>query len=368
MTSPETTARAITVEGLSLSIRDFHLSGIDFALSGGEILVILGPNGSGKSLTLETIAGFHRPAAGRVLIGGRDVTQLAPERRNVAFMVQNFGLFPHLTVRQNVAVGLRKRRASPERHAAALPHGDVAGLLDYFDITQLAQRAPHSLSAGEKQRVALARALAAEPDLFLFDEPFSALDAHTRDQLREELASFLRRLSIPAIFVTHDHTDAMVLADRIIVLRGGITVQAGSVQEVFYKPANVFVARFIGVENILAGRIAGSCEALSTVAIGERMLRAAGPQVASGAYVQVGVRAEAVSIHSVGSASAPGVNRFVARVTEVRILGPLATVQIDCGFPLKAYVLAQQARDLELIPGRTVEAEIAPASVRLMFD
>jgi len=134
------TPQSIAVEGLSLSIGDFQLNGIDFALSGGEILVILGPNGCGKSLTLETIAGFHRPAAGRVLIGGRDVTQLAPERRNVAFVVQNFGLFPHLTVQQNVAVGLRKRHANSVYHAAALPHGDVGGLLDYFGIAQLAQR------------------------------------------------------------------------------------------------------------------------------------------------------------------------------------------------------------------------------------
>ncbi len=125
MTPQQMPARTVAVEGLSLSIGDFQLSSIDFALSGGEILAILGPNGSGKSVTLETIAGFHRPAAGRVRIGGRDVTQLVPERRNVAFVVQNFGLFPHLTVQQNVAVGLRKRHASAERHADALPHGDI---------------------------------------------------------------------------------------------------------------------------------------------------------------------------------------------------------------------------------------------------
>ena len=127
------------------------------------------------------------------------------------------------------------------------------------------------MSAGEKQRIALARALAAEPDLFLLDEPFSALDAHTRDQLREELASFLERLSIPAIFVTHDHEDAMLLADRIIVLRGGTTVQSGSAQEIYYRPVNVFVARFVGVENILAGRIVKSSETHSTIEVGEQV-------------------------------------------------------------------------------------------------
>jgi ABC-type Fe3+/spermidine/putrescine transport system ATPase subunit len=360
------TQPAIAVEGLSLSIGAFRLHKLDFALSGGEILVILGPNGSGKSVTLETIAGFHRADAGRVLIGGRDVTQLPPERRNVAFLVQNFGLFPHLTVEQNVAIALRGRLAGAATHATALPYGDVGKLLAHFEVSHLAWRTPQTLSPGEKQRVALARALAAEPDLFLFDEPFSALDAHTRDQLREELLVFLRGLSLPAIFVTHDHTDAMTLADKIIVLRDGATMQSGSVDEIFYKPANGFVARFVGVENILAGRIAKSCEALITVAIGEQMLHAAAPGATLGPDVHVSIRAEAVSIYPVGNALGAGANRFTARVTALRILGPLATVQIDAGFPLTAYVLAQQARDLKLMPGCTVDAEIAAAAVHLM--
>jgi len=364
------TPPAIAVEGLSLSIGDFHLNKLDFALTGGEILVILGPNGAGKSVTLETIAGFHRPDAGRVLIGGRDVTHLAPERRNVAFLVQNFGLFPHLTVEQNVAIALRGERNGGARPAASLPHGDVGGLLGYFGIAQLAQRTPQSLSPGEKQRVALARALAAEPDLFLFDEPFSALDAATRDQLREELLAFLRRLSLPAIFVTHDHTDALTLADKIIVLRHGATMQAGTANEIFQKPVDVFVARFVGVENILAGRIADTGDGFATVVIGGHTLRAAAPANALAAEVQIGIRAEAVALYPHGSErkATPGVNRLMGRVTGVRVLGPLATVQVNCGFPLKAYVLAQQVHALELIPGGAVEVEIPAAAVHLMKD
>lgn len=362
------TPPAVAVEGLSLTIGDFHLDKLDFALSGGEILVILGPNGSGKSVTLETIAGFHRPDAGRVLIGGCDVTRLPPERRNVAFLVQNFGLFPHLTVEQNVAIALRggRDRASPP--TAALPHGDVGKLLAFFGLAQLARRTPQTLSPGEKQRVALARALAAEPALFLFDEPFSALDAATRDQLREELLAFLRRLSLPAIFVTHDHSDAMTLADKIIVLRGGAMMQAGTADEVFHKPVDVFVARFVGVENILAGRMAESADACVSVTIGAQRLRAAAPAAALGPEVQVGIRAETVALYPAGGerAATPAINRFSARVTGVRILGPLATVEVDCGFPLKAYVLAQQARAMELAPDRAIEVEIPAAAVHLM--
>ncbi len=360
------TPQAVAVEALSLSVGHFHLRKIDFVLSDGEILVILGPNGAGKSVILETIAGFHRPSAGRVVIDGRDVTQLAPERRNVAFLVQSFGLFPHLTVRQNVAIGVRQPRSGAARHATALPHGDVARLLEYFGITRLARSTPHSLSPGERQRVALARALAAEPDLFLFDEPFSALDASTRDQLREELLALLRGLSIPAIFVTHDHADAMALADKIIVLRGGTIVQSGSVDDIFYKPANAFVAGFVGVENVLAGRVVRSCAASTIIAIGAMVLQTAAADAQPGREVQVSIRAEAVSIRPVGDVSAPAVNRFTARVTGLRILGPLAAVQIDAGLPLKAYVLAQRARDMELSPGQAVEIDIRPGAIHLM--
>lgn len=362
------TLPAVAVEKLSLTIGDFHLDALDFTLAGGEILVILGPNGSGKSVTLETIAGFHRPDQGRVLIGGRDVTLLAPERRNVAFLVQNFGLFPHLTVAQNVVIALRGERTGAAAPSASLPHGDAGKLLDYFGIAQLAQRTPQSLSAGEKQRVALARALAAKPDLFLFDEPFSALDATTRDQLREELLAFLRKLSLPAIFVTHDHTDALTLADKIVVLRNGRMMQAGTAEDVFHRPADAFVARFVGVENILSGRITANADGFADVAIGGQSMRAAAPARALGPGVQAAIRAEAVALYPPGAqrAAAPTINRLPAQVADIRAVGPLATVTVDCGFPLKAYMLAHQARTLGLAPGRALEADIPAAAIHLM--
>ncbi len=267
----------VAVEALALTLGAFRLNKIDFAVSRGEILVILGPNGAGKSVTLETIAGFHRPDSGRVLIHERDVTALPPERRNVGFVVQNFGLFPHLSVAQNVAIARRANRTVSARGAAFPPHGDPAALLSYFGIAHLAERAPGDLSPGEKQRVALARALAGAPDLFLFDEPFSALDAETRDQLREELKSFLRALAIPAIFVTHDRSDAMTLADKIVVLRDGAMMQRGPAAEIFQKPANSFVARFVGVENVLHGCVTEISDGAVTLGVGERTLRAAAP-------------------------------------------------------------------------------------------
>jgi molybdate/tungstate transport system ATP-binding protein len=362
----------IVVEQLTLALGAFRLNKLDFALSGDEILVILGPNGSGKSVTLETIAGFHRPDAGRVLIHGRDVTALPPERRNIGFVVQNFGLFPHLSVAQNVAIGRRSGRASAPRDPAPVPHGDPAALLAHFGIAHLAQRAPQDLSPGEKQRAALARALAGAPDLFLFDEPFSALDAQTRDQLREELLSFLRALSIPAIFVTHDHTDAMTLADKIVVLRDGVTMQSGATAEIFRRPASSFVARFVGVENILDARTSEMSGGFAVFAVGARALRTAMPAACDKATgtVRLGIHAEDITLSppQADRPASPGVNRLDGRVIALRGLGPLVTVEIDCGFPLKAYLLVPQARAMNISVGSAVVAEFAADAVQVMMD
>lgn len=358
----------IAVEALTLTLGAFRLDAVDFALSAGDMLVVLGPNGAGKSVTLETIAGFHRPEHGRVRIGGRDVTALAPERRHIGFVVQNFGLFPHLTVEGNVAIA--RRRAAHCKDApkdAALPGaGDIAALLDYFGVAPLARRLPADLSPGEKQRVALARALVGAPEVFLFDEPFSALDTQTRSQLRGELKTFLRALAIPAIFVTHDHDDARSLADKVAVLRGGAIVQYGPAQEIFRTPTNAFVARFVGVDNVLDGRIVAIDAGTAAVQVGVTTLRATVPlhPVAPGEAVKLAIRAEEVAIAA--PAGAPGDNRLDGTITGLQEEGPLVAVALDCGFSVKAYVLAPQARGLGLRIGETVTATIAPEAVHLM--
>jgi molybdate/tungstate transport system ATP-binding protein len=361
----------IAVEALTLTLDAFRLQNLNLAVSRGEILVILGPNGAGKSVTLETIAGFHRPDSGRILIDGRDVTALAPERRSVGFVVQNFGLFPHLTVAQNVAIARRADRKGIENNNAMSMPRDDAGLLAYVGVAHLAHRWPEDLSPGEKQRVALARALASRLDLFLFDEPFAALDAQTRDQLRDELLSFLRALSIPAIFVTHDHADAMMLADRIAVLRGGAVVQYGPAAEIFARPASTFVARFLGVENVLEAQVIKTTGALTVLTIGDRKLHASGPAVdAAGHSVFVAIRAEQVTISPPRAQRSPShaVNRFDGRITSLRSLSPLVTVEIDCGFPLKGYLLARQARMMNIEAGGLIAVEIAADAVHVMAN
>lgn len=359
----------VAVEALTLTLGAFRLQRLDLAVAGSQILVVLGPNGSGKSVTLETIAGFHRPDSGRVLIGGRDVTALAPERRNVGFVVQNFGLFPHLTAAQNVSIARRQPRPDMEAAWTSRVPRDDAGLLAYVGAAHLAPRWPEDLSPGEKQRVALARALASAPDLFLFDEPFAALDAQTRDQLREELRSFLRALSIPAIFVTHDYSDAAILADRIAILREGTVVQAAPAADVLARPANTFVARFLGVENILQARVIETADDRTVLAIGDARLNVQGSAAAvAGDSVCAAIRAEQVTISVPSAPRSPSlaVNRFNGRVRSLRSLSPLVVVEIDCGFPLKGYLLAPQARAINIEAGGIIAVEIAADAIHVV--
>jgi molybdate/tungstate transport system ATP-binding protein len=344
----------IEISGLSLRLGDFRLRDIALALDTGEVLVILGPNGAGKSVTLEAIAGFHRLDQGRIAIGGRDVTLLPPEHRHIGLVFQNFALFPHLTAGRNIAFGHVNGGRDPARLATEL---GIAGLT---------RRYPHQLSPGEKQRVALARALATEPELFLFDEPFSAIDTPTRDALRDELASFLRREGVPAIFVTHDRTDAMALADRVAVMRAGTVVQSGPATEVFAKPADVLVAALVGIENVLPSHIAGTSGRGISLAVAGRLLTARMPACATAAEWAVCIRAEDVALRLGEPPPGDGcINRLAGQITAITSLGPISRVAFDCGFPLVISLARREVRDRGLAVGMAAVAEIEPEAIHL---
>ncbi|HVM18929.1 MAG TPA: ABC transporter ATP-binding protein [Egibacteraceae bacterium] len=215
------------------------LDGLDLEIASGELLVLVGPSGSGKSTALRVIAGLQRPSAGRVLLGDRDVTDLPPHRRGVAMVFQDYALYPHLTVRENVAFGLRVRREprSDERVA------DAARLLDLTDVLD---RYPDQLSGGQQQRVALARAMVREPAVYLMDEPLSNLDAQLRLSARADIVELHRRLGTTTVYVTHDQAEAMTMGDRVAVVADGRLQQVGPPQQVYDEPANRFVAGFIG--------------------------------------------------------------------------------------------------------------------------
>ncbi|MCF3946992.1 ABC transporter ATP-binding protein [Acidiphilium iwatense] len=362
------TQATTAVEGVSLRLGGFSLRDIDLTVAPGQILVILGPNGAGKSVTLETIAGFHRPKAGRIVIGGRDVTDLPPERRRVGLLFQNFGLFPHLTVAANIVLGLRAGRKPAMR-----PHDPaLAPLLARFHIDHLADRLPEDLSPGEKQRTALARALAMQPDLFMFDEPFSALDAQSRETLREELRAFLRETRIPAIFVTHDQADAAMLADRLAIMNHGAIVQEGPAADLFKAPANVFVADFVGIDNRLPGRVIGRAGDRWRIDVGGRLLLARDDRFAgeTDANVFVCIRGEDVVLRGAGITECgnAATNRLTMRVVGVSGLGAFRKVALDGDFSLVAYLTRRDTEKLGLAPGNDTIVEIDPEAIHLLTD
>ncbi len=284
------------------------LDDISLDIAEGEFLSLLGPSGCGKTTTLRVIAGFESPTAGRLLIDGRDITALRPFARPVNTVFQDYALFPHMNVSENVEFGLSLRAmASAERKRRASEALARVGLSD-----KAGQRV-QALSGGQKQRVALARALVCEPRLLLLDEPLSALDANLREQMQLELKRLQRDLGTTFVMVTHDQTEALSISDRIVVMNRGRIEQAASPATLYDRPATRFVAGFIGAMNLLPARIAGQDAATTTVAAGGMTFAVtSSPDVAAppGPEIVVGIRPEDVVLAPAGDAaagSAPGV-------------------------------------------------------------
>jgi multiple sugar transport system ATP-binding protein len=234
---------AVRFEQVSKTYPNGHLAvkELDLEIRDGEFMVLVGPSGCGKSTALRMIAGLEMPTAGRIVIGERDVTGLMPQERDVAMVFQSYALYPHMTVRENLAFGLRMRHAARDLIARRVNEAAEA-----LGLEAVLDRKPAQLSGGQRQRVALGRAIVREPQVFLFDEPLSNLDAALRVNTRIEIARLHRELSATMIYVTHDQVEAMTLADRIVVLNAGRIEQVGAPMELYNDPANVFVAGFIG--------------------------------------------------------------------------------------------------------------------------
>ncbi|MET3897975.1 sn-glycerol 3-phosphate transport system ATP-binding protein [Devosia sp. UYZn731] len=217
------------------------VKGVDLSVADGEFIVLVGPSGCGKSTLLRMVAGLESVTSGRIEIGGRDVVKAEPAERDIAMVFQNYALYPHMTVRKNLEYGLRNRRVKNEEITRRVQ--EAAAMLE---IGPMLDRKPRELSGGQRQRVAMGRALVREPAAFLFDEPLSNLDAKLRVQMRVEIRRLQRRLKTTSLYVTHDQLEAMTLADRLVVMNGGLVEQVGTPVEVYERPATVFVAGFIG--------------------------------------------------------------------------------------------------------------------------
>jgi putative spermidine/putrescine transport system ATP-binding protein len=338
--------------------RDFGtvkaLDGIEIAIGEGEFLSLLGPSGCGKTTALRLVAGFDRPDAGRIVVDGKDITNISPNKRDMGMVFQAYSLFPNMTARQNVEYGLRIRgKDKAERRKR------VQDLLELVGLGHAADRYPHQLSGGMQQRVALARALAIEPRVLLLDEPLSALDAKVRVQLREEIRRIQLELGITTLYVTHDQEEALSVSDHVAVMYGGRIEQMGSPAEMYSAPATPFVAEFIGTMNRLEGTVVdGGVEHGGTT-----LLIEAAQSRPRGERVLVLVRPETVDVERANGGG--GVNTLIGDVVTQTFLGPVTRLKIlGDGVDVIADVPTQKA--LALPVGTRVAAVLPAEGARLL--
>jgi putative spermidine/putrescine transport system ATP-binding protein len=283
------------------------VDGATLDVANGEFLVLLGPSGCGKTTTLRMVAGFVEPSAGAIRLDGKDVTTLPPWKRNAGLVFQSYALFPHLTVNQNVAFGLEMRKVAQADMAAK-----VAEALRLVRLGELGERLPRQLSGGQQQRVALARALVFRPDILLLDEPLSNLDAKLRQDVRVEIRELQRKLGLTTVMVTHDQEEALTMADRLVVMSEGRIRQVGTQHDLYERPANRFVADFVGRSNFIEGRVEAP----------GRFVSAGGLSIACGegapGAAALALRPERLAL--LGSADAAD-NRFEGRVEFLSYLG-----------------------------------------------
>ena len=328
------------------------IHGVDLVVGEGEFVVFVGPSGCGKSTLLRMIAGLEEVSDGDIEIGGKDVTDLDPSQRGIAMVFQSYALYPHMSVRENLGFGLSM---------ANLPKAEIAAQVDaaakILKIEPLLDRRPGQLSGGQRQRVAIGRAIVRKPQVFLFDEPLSNLDAELRVSMRIEITRLHRELGNTMVYVTHDQTEAMTLADKIVVLRDGVVEQVGTPREVYEHPANTFVAGFIGSPrmNLLTASVQGT----GKVVVAGAEIEVPATDTANGGKVTVGLRPE----HLVVSPEAPGTLR--ATVDFCEYLG--ATRYVYCQLADGQNLVAEQREGEDLAVNKLIHFAWKPSELRL-FD
>ena len=333
---------------------------INLEVKTGELVTILGPSGCGKTTTLRMVAGFEFPTAGSIMIGGRDVAPVPPNKRGISMVFQSYALFPHLNIYENVAYGLRVQK---------LPAAEIASrtrsVLDLMQLTSMARRFPSQVSGGQQQRIALARAIVIEPSVLLFDEPLSNLDAKLREYMRDELRKLQKRLGITSLYVTHDQEEAMAISDRIVIMQDGVIRQVGTPRQIYEHPETKFVANFMGKANFVDAEVLGADGDAVTVQVEGRTLKLprAGHSAPKAGKASLVVRPEAIHISGAGSG---GSNAIPGRVERLTYFGNIAQYEINAaGTTLLAERYNPQASELH-DEGASVDLEFEMESVRLL--
>jgi spermidine/putrescine ABC transporter ATP-binding subunit len=343
----EVTDGALRVDGVAKRYGAVvALGGVSLSVAAGEFLTILGPSGSGKTTLLKVVAGFESPDAGRVTVGHADITDVSPAKRNIGMVFQNYALFPHMSVARNIAFPLQMRgvpRSEIDRR--------VIQAMALVELQGYGERLPSQLSGGQQQRVALARAVVFDPTLLLLDEPFGALDRKLRESMQLEVRRLQRRLGLTTVFITHDQEEALVLSDRIAVMDGGVIRQVGTPDEIYERPADDFVAQFIGESNLLVGEIAAP----------DRVVLDGGPCVTvrglGGGHgrVRLLVRPERMAIDA-------ATNRFSGTVVEAVYLGEAHKLRVKVAGGVELLVRGPRA-----VPaGASVTVGFAPEDAHVI--
>jgi len=311
MSLPLTAQVFLEVEDLALSYGKsaFGLAGASFSARKGEVIALLGPSGCGKTTLLNLIAGFLVPDHGSIRVAGRSLRGVPPHRRDMAMVFQNYALFPHLSVEKNVAFGLEAHQVPRQEREPR-----IADALAMVGLSDSRTRYPRQLSGGQQQRVALARAMVVRPSILLLDEPLSNLDTLLRKSMREEIRQILDRTGITAVLVTHDQEEALVVADRILLMSNGKIEQIGTPEEIYERPRTEFGARFMAVENIMAGSVFSGDTAGTTVNTAIGQFKCTPCDVVTGANIKIAVRPERMHIVAATSGSQSYENRVTGRV------------------------------------------------------
>jgi molybdopterin-binding protein len=347
----------LRIESLSVSLGEFSVRDVSLEIRPNEYFIILGPTGAGKTVLLETIAGVHIPDSGRIFLGDREITLTEPNLRNIGMVYQDYMLFPHLTVGDNIAFGLRQRKIPRDEQRSK-----VEEMCTMLEISHLAKRYPGSLSGGEQQRVAIARALVIRPEILLLDEPLSALDGRTRDRMRMELSRIQKLTGTTIVQITHHFDDVFALADRIAIMREGRIIQVGETSDVFLHPHDTFVAEFLGIGNIIRGNSSKSGNIVHITPDNGPVFYAASGIVGE---VVATLHAEDVILSREPFVSSAR-NCLFGTVSEVIPFGSTVRVILDAGFPLTALLTRESCRDLNLEPGSKVYATFKASAVHVI--
>ena len=331
----------IRIENISKNLGEFFLNDVTLDIEKGEYFVVLGPTGAGKTILLEAIAGIYSPDRGKILMDGRDITNIPPRSRNISMVYQDYMLFPHLTVEKNISFGLKLKKITTKEIKKK-----IDGISRMLNVRHLFHRFPGTLSGGEKQRIAIARAVVTEPKALLLDEPLSALDAQTREGLRYELKKIHSVTGITIIHVTHNFEEVFSLGDSVAVMNEGKIIQVGNPDDVFRRPNCEFIANFVGVENLFKGR--------STVNNGTSDITINGIKIVSTACNSgdsvVSIRPEDILV-SRNKIESSARNSFSGKITDVIDKGAIIKIVADCGIPISAIITRRSFDDMGLSRG-----------------